>query len=185
MSHRILRHLRPRSAGYLAIGVLIGAGGSYALAAGSARTITACADKGTGVMHLKSHGRCRSSQTRVSWNQVGPQGKQGPPGAPAVSIWGQEGFNNNPLAEHGLSIQHVSAGRYQVTITAASCAHSIDNTPIVTVVDGNPPAGHSAGAFPLAWTTATPSGQFTVYTGVVDAGIFTATDRGFNVYDTC
>jgi hypothetical protein len=189
MPKRILRHPWSRSAAYLAIGVMVGAGGSYALAATSTKTIAACADKGTGTLHLRLRGRCRRRQTRVSWNQrgqQGPQGKQGLPGTPAVSIWGAEAANDNPLAQRGLSIQHVSAGTYQVAITAAACAHAPDNTPVVTIVDGNPPTGHKAGAFPMAWATGVPpSGQFTVYTGVVVTGTFTLSDDSFNIYDTC
>ncbi len=186
MSSRILRFSRPSSVAYLVVGVLIGAGGSYALAAGSTSTISVCADKGAGLLHLRTHGRCKRGQTRVSWNQVGPQGPQGRQGAPAVSIWGAEAANNNPIAQHGLSIQHVSAGRYQVTITAAACTHAVDNTPVVSIVDGNPPVGQSPGAFPVVWTTAVlPSGQFTVFTGVAVGGTFTSADDQFNVYDTC
>ncbi|MDQ6822540.1 MAG: hypothetical protein M3076_19775 [Actinomycetota bacterium] len=189
MHHRIVRHLSPRSAAYLTIGLLVGAGGTYAVAATSSKTISVCADKGTGLLHLKAHGRCAHSQTRVTWNQrgsQGPAGRQGPAGVPAVSIWASEGFNNVEGPNHGLLITHVSAGTYQVTITAPVCAHAIDNTPVVTVVDGNPPTGHSAGAFPVAWITGVPpTGQFTVYTGVVAGGMFTPSDDSFNVYDTC
>ena len=68
---------------YLALLVVlvVGAGGGYALAASSTKTITVCADKSTGILHLKTHGRCKSSQTRVTWNQQGPPGPQGAPGA--------------------------------------------------------------------------------------------------------
>ncbi len=185
MRHRIVRYLAPRSVAYLTVGVLIGAGGSYALAASSTKVIAACADKGTGVLHLKSHGKCKRGQTRVSWNQQGPRGTQGPAGAPAVSIWASEGFNDVEGPDHGLLITHMSAGTYQVKITAPACAHSIDNAPVLTIVGGNPPAGHSAGAFPVAWVTAAASGQFMVFTGVSDGGMFTPSDGSFNVYDTC
>ncbi len=43
----------------------IGLGGGYALAASKTKTITVCADKGTGILHLKTHGRCKRGQTRV------------------------------------------------------------------------------------------------------------------------
>ena len=74
----------------------VGLGGGYALAASKVKTITVCADKKTGVLHLKTHGKCKRGQTRVTWNQRGPQGPQGvagaqgpagQPGAPAVSVW--------------------------------------------------------------------------------------------------
>ena len=57
-----------------------GVGGGYAYAASKTKTITVCADKGTGVLHLKNRGRCKRGQTRVTWNQQGPQGVQGPAG---------------------------------------------------------------------------------------------------------
>ena len=185
MRHQIVRYLAPRSVAYLTVGVLIGAGGSYALAASSTKVIAACADKGTGVLHLKSHGKCKRGQTRVSWNQQGPRGTQGPAGAPAVSIWGQEGLNGVPGGEHGLSIAHVSAGTYQVTITAPACAEAPLNAPWVSGLNGNPPTGHTAGMFPVGWATPAVSGKFTVYTGVVVGGTFTPADDTFNVYDTC
>ena len=85
------RNLIPYAA--LLLALVVGAGGGYALAASKTKTITVCADKKTGILHLHNHGKCKRSQTRVSWNQKGPQGPpgvQGPagqPGAPAVSIW--------------------------------------------------------------------------------------------------
>ena len=70
--------------------LLLGVGAGYAIASTKAKTIKVCADKGTGVLHLKSHGRCKRGQTRVTWNQRGPQGMpghgRGQPGAPAVSV---------------------------------------------------------------------------------------------------
>jgi hypothetical protein len=89
-----MTHLRRNAIPYLVCGIvlLLGLGGGYALAASKPKTITVCADKGTGVLHLKTHGRCKRGQTRVTWNQQGPQGPQGPTGqtgAPAVSIWAQ------------------------------------------------------------------------------------------------
>ena len=157
-------------------------------AASKTKTITVCADKGTGVLHLKNHGRCKRGQTRVTWNQQGSQGVQGPAGqtgAAAVSVWGQVTNAGSLLFGQGLTVQHLSAGTYQVTITAPACAHGA-NAPVVTVSDGNPPAGQVAGAFPVAWYESTGSNQqFMVFTGVVVGGSFTPTDHTFTVMDTC
>jgi hypothetical protein len=187
--HHIRRHTIPYVV--LVLVLAVGAGGGYALAAAKARKITVCADKTTGILHLKTHGRCKRGQTRVSWNQQGPpgsQGAQGPagqPGAPAVSIWGQVANAGSLLSGQGLSVQHVSAGTYQVTITASACAHG-GNAPAITISDTNPPGGQGAGAFPVAWYQSTGSNQqFMVYTGVVVGGSFTATDHIFTVMDTC
>ncbi len=152
----VLRHLRRNVVAYVALLVALGAGGGYAVAATTGKTITVCADKRTGVLHLHNRGRCARSQTRVRWNQQGtrgPQGAAGPagqPGAPAATAWAVVTDPGTVLAGHGISAQHVSAGDYQLTITDAKCAQSF-NAPVVTVSDGNPPAGQSAGAFPIAW----------------------------------
>ena len=201
---RIAAHVRGRAVGYVAVFVLaLGVGGGYALASSKTKTITVCADKKTGVLHLKTRGRCKGSQTRVSWNQQGPQGVRGPQGAAgargatgsqgvqgpqgpaAVSVWAQVADNGTVLFGRGVAVQRVSAGNYLVTITDPACAHG-SNAPVVSVSDSNPPAGQSAGAFPVAWygTTVTNE-QFTVFTGVVVAGSFTATDHTFDVQDTC
>jgi hypothetical protein len=201
---RIAAHVRGRAVGYVAIFLLaLGVGGGYALASSKSKTITVCADKKTGVLHLKTRGRCKGSQTRVSWNQQGPQGVRGPQGAAgargatgsqgvqgpqgpaAVSVWAQVADNGSVLFGRGVAVQRVSAGDYLVTITDPACAHG-SNAPVVSVSDSNPPAGQSAGAFPVAWygTTVTNE-QFTVFTGVVAAGSFTATDHTFDVQDTC
>ena len=128
----------------------IAAGGGYALAASKTKTITVCADKGTGVLHLKTRGRCKRGQTRVTWNQVGPQGPQGfqgpagQPGAPAVSVWANVDNAGSVVSGQGLSVQHVGAGTYQVTITAPGCAQG-QNAPVMTVA-GGPPQGKASGA---------------------------------------
>ena len=183
-------HLRRNPIPYLVCGVVLvlGLGGGYALAASKTKTITVCADRGTGVLHLKTHGRCKHGQTRVTWNQQGPQGVQGPAGltgAPAVSIWANVTNGGSLFAGQGVSVQHLSAGTYLVTITASACAQG-SNAPVITVSDSNPPGGQAAGAFPVAWYGGTGSNQqFDVYTGVVAGGAFTPTDHPFTVMDTC
>ena len=83
-------------------------------------------------------------------------------------------------------MQRVSAGNYQVTITDPACAHG-SNAPVVSVSDSNPPAGQSAGAFPVAWygSDRAPTNSSPCSPGVVAAGSFTATDHTFDVQDTC
>jgi hypothetical protein len=189
MTHR-LPHLSRTVAGYVLLGVVLvlGVGGGYALAASKTKTITVCADKGTGILHLKTHGRCKRTQTRVTWNQRGPEGVQGiagPAGTSAVSVWANVANAGSIVSGQGLAVQHISAGTYQVTITDPACAHAA-NAPVISVSDANPPAGESAGAFPVAWYGSTGSNQvFDVFTGVVVGGSFTPTDHTFTVIDTC
>ena len=193
MLTRPLHHLRRNTIAYLALFLVLGASGGYAMAATKSKTITVCADKKTGVLHLKTHGRCSRKQTRVTWNQTGPQGAtgiQGPagaPGEPAVSVWANVANAGSVVSGQGLSVQHLSAGVYQVTITAAACVQR-PNAPVITVSDTNPPGGQpsGSGAFPMAWYESTGGNQvFNVFTGVVAGGAFTATDHAFTVMDTC
>jgi hypothetical protein len=201
---RLLLNVRRNPVPYLALLLVlaIGAGGGYAVAASRSKTITVCADKRTGVLHLKTRGRCKRSQTRVTWNQQGPQGVQGATGptgpqgpaggqgpagsqgAPAVSVWAQVAGDGTVVAGHGLSVRRTMAGTYLVTVTDATCSLE-DNAPLVGVSDANPPAGHSLHDFATAWYGLLTPNQFNVFTGVVSVGSFNASDETFDVYDTC
>lgn len=194
MSHRFA-HARRNPIPYLllAMAIVLAVGGGYALAASKVKTITVCADKQTGVLHLKTHGKCKRGQTRVTWNQRGPQGPQGvagaqgpagQPGAPAVTVWGNVTNDGSLASGQGISVQHVSAGTYQVTITAPACAHA-SNAPVITVSDG-PPGGQGPVPFPVAWYGSTGlNQQFMVFTGDVVGGSFSASDHTFTVMDAC
>jgi hypothetical protein len=192
MTHRI-PHIRRHGIAYgvLLLVLALGVGGGYAAAASKTKAITVCADKKTGILHLKNRGRCKRGQTRVSWNQQGPagaqgpQGSQGPQGPSAASAWGVVLTSGSVFAGQGISVQHLSAGTYQLTITAAACAGMV-NAPMVTVNDANPPIGHSAGAFATAWLNpVNGSTQFNVFTGVVVSGSITPSDEQFDVMDQC
>jgi hypothetical protein len=182
--------------------LVVGAGGGYALAASNDKTITVCADKNTGVLHLKTHGRCKSSQTRVTWNQEGPQGAQGPQGAagaqgtqgaqgpvgaqgPAgVTVWADVTGTGSVFAGSGIFVQHGSkTGSYQVTITDPTCSRE-HNAPVITVSDSDPT--NLSGSAAVAWFEATATNQqFMVFTGDVGSAGFSAGDRTFDVLDSC
>lgn len=190
----------------LLIVLVVGVGGGYAIAASKTKTITVCADKKTSVLHLKVHGRCKQSQTRVSWNQQGPQGVQGrqgqagpqgpaglqgpagPQGPAGVTVWAIVAGNGALIDGRGVAVQHLSTGTYQVTITDPTCARE-DNAPVVTVSDGAPGAVQDGGIFPSAWYASNGANeQFKVFTGVVPAGAavtFTPSDHTFDILDTC
>ena len=116
--------------------LVVGAGGGYALAASNNKTITVCADKSTGILHLKTRGRCKSSQTRVTWNQQGPPGPQGASGGAGRdrryrrargaggpgSGWcdrlgGRRRRRHRRSRDKDSSVQELSTGAYQVTVT--------------------------------------------------------------------
>jgi hypothetical protein len=205
MLTRVLQHLRRNVIAYIAIFLALGAGGGYAVAASNNKTITVCADKKTGLLHLKARGRCKSSQSRVSWNQQGPQGAQGSqgptgpqgatgtqglPGAqgPAgVTVWANVFDDGTVIAGQGIAVVRMSPGTYKVTITDTRCGRGT-NAPVVSVADAAPGLVQG-GVFPSAWYATTGANeQFMVYTGVVSGGspvTFTATDHSFDVLDAC
>jgi len=188
----LLAHMRRSAIPYVALLLVlaVGLGGGYALAASKTKTITVCADKSTGILHLKTHGKCKRSQTRVTWNQQGPQGVpgvQGPAGQAgpaATSVWATVTNTGSVAFGQGISVQHQGTGMYEVTITASACAQS-SNAPVVTVSDSDPPVGETSG-FPEAWFQSTGlNDQFMVFTGVVVGGNFTGTDHTFDIIDVC
>ena len=195
MTHHLLQHVRRNAIPYLVCGVVLalGVGGGYAYAASKTKTITVCADKGTGVLHLHNHGKCKRGQTRVTWNQKGPQGAQGTqgpagaPGAPAVSVWAQ--VTNAGLAVLGPgSLGPACLGRHVPGDDHRSGVRSrIQRTGDHRLGHQSPRrSGARSGAFPVAWYQSTGSNQvFNVFTGVVVGGSFTPTDHAFTVMDSC
>ena len=82
-------------------------------------------------------------------------------------------------------MQHLSAGTYQVTITAPACAQG-SNAPVITVSDSQSPGGQGPARSRLRGIQSTGSNQqFMVFTGEVVGGSFTPTDHAFTVMDTC
>jgi hypothetical protein len=186
---RVVGHLRGNVVAYLALLFAVAGGGGYALAAtAGSGTISACAAKMSGELFLRTRGRCMRGQTSVSWNRQGQQGvpgKTGPAGATPPSAWAIVSNAGQAEPSDGISAQRLSAGTYQITVTAPACAGK-ENAPTVTVSDRDPPNGQPAGAFPVAWVAVTGSGSsFTVYSGVVVNGTFTPTDHTFDVQDVC
>jgi hypothetical protein len=202
---RLSSHARRNAIPYLALLLVlaVGAGSGYAVAASKTKTITVCADKKTGVLHLKTRGPCKRGQTRVTWNQQGPQGVPGPQGAagapgpqglqgpagaqgPAgITVWAEVANDGSIVAGHGIAVQHgTMPGHYQVTITDARCASEF-NAPVISVSDADPTglAGESA----AAWFASTGvNQQFMVFTGRLAAtGGFSPSDHPFDVLDTC
>ena len=91
----LLAHMRRSAIPYVALllVLVVGLGGGYALAASKTKTITVCADKGTGILHLKTPGEVQARADARHVESVGPQGPGGVPGpagqqgASAVSVW--------------------------------------------------------------------------------------------------
>jgi hypothetical protein len=178
---RPLHHLRRNVIAYLALFLALGAGGSYALAASASNgTIAVCVDKGTGVMHVAKHPRCGRHQSRIGLSSALDR--------PTVSAWATANVNGGIESGSGTSITHAGAGTYEVRVTAATCRHALNNAPVVSINDGEPPYGTGAStAFPVAWTETASSGveAFTIHTGVVVGGAFQPRDEPFNVTDSC
>ena len=176
--HSLLVHLRSNIVAYVALAVAVGSGGSYALAATTTNgTIAVCVDNGSGVMHVAKHPRCGHGQSRIGLSSALDRPTVGALVAP----------NGGVTSGLGLSIGHAGAGVYDVTITAAKCRGALNNAPVVSVNESEPPGGLGAGVFPAAWTMPTGfrGNTFTVFTGVVVAGAFQPRDEAFNLADSC
>jgi hypothetical protein len=174
----LLVHLRSNIVAYVALAVAVGSGGSYALAATTSNgTIAVCVDNGSGVMHVAKHPRCGHGQSRIGLTSALDRPTVGALVAP----------NGGVTSGLGLSIGHAGAGVYDVTITAAKCRGALNNAPVVSVNESEPPGGWGAGVFPAAWTMPTGfrGNTFTVFTGVVVAGAFQPRDEAFNLADSC
>jgi hypothetical protein len=170
MLDRIIRHLRVNIVAYLALAVALGGGGGYALAATGRSTITVCADKGTGVLHLHTRGRCKRGQTRLSW-----PAQQAPN---ALRAWGAFNAGGDSIRGVGLSGQNISVGSYKVTVSPASC-QAATITPTITPV-------FAASGYPVAWGYVNgTSNQINVTTGFVSGGTFTPANEPFDVHVAC
>lgn len=177
MHHRILRHLRANVVGYVA--VFLAAGGGYAIAATASKTIHGCVNNRTRVLSVQK--RCHRGQSSLRWSQRGPQGPRGatgPAGPPASAAWALIGSDGGVDAGENISAQHTTTGTYAVQVTGGVCP---DNqvAPVVTHVGPT-----ATGTFPVA-SVSGGGNSFTVFTGTVGPGGFTAADGSFNVAVSC
>ncbi len=175
MLTRPLHHLRRNVIAYLALFLAIGGGGGYAFAATQTKTIHGCVSKSTHALYIQK--RCGRGQTRLVWTQQAPQGQ--------VTAWAAVnavGFTGD--GTRGITVNHVATGVYNVTATLSPCAN-VTTAPQITVDTAISSA--TPGQFPEAWEVHSGSGNntFTVFTGVVAGGTFTATDEPFNVAVPC
>ena len=181
--HAPLRHFRANVVSYLALVVAVGSGGSYALAATASNgTIAVCVDNGSSVMHLAKHPRCGRHQSRIGLSSALDR--------PTVSAWAAAiGVNGYVASADGAVVTQDGPGLYQVRVTAPSCRYATNNAPVVSVNDGQPPAGlgGNPGAFPVAWTETASSGveAFTIHTGAVVNGQFQPRNEAFDFTDSC
>ena len=178
--HGAGRHFRSNVVAYLALAVAVGSGGSYALAATTSNgTIAVCVDSGSGVMHLAKHPRCGRGQSRIGLSSALDR--------PTVNAWAAVELNGAVASGGGVRIAHAGTGQYEITVTAASCRHALNNAPVVTVNDGEPPYSSATSTFPVAWTERAGTGfeAFTVFTGVVVGGAFQPRDESFSFTDSC
>ena len=76
---KILVHLRRSAIPYVALLLVlaVGLGGGYALAASKTKSITVCADKKTGILHLKTHGQVQARPDARHVESARPAGRAG------------------------------------------------------------------------------------------------------------
>ena len=129
-----MRH--PTRIAQLALAALAGAllgGGGYALASSSTTTIHGCVNKNNHQLLIQK--RCGNGQSRLAWNQQGPQGKQGtagaqgpqgaqgptgatgqqgPAGTSPTIWWARVSLSGNLVAGSNFSVGRKGPGEYQV-----------------------------------------------------------------------
>ena len=143
--HAPLRHLRSNIVAYLALAVAVGSGGSYALAATSSNgTVAVCVDNGSGVMHLAKHPRCGRHQSRIGLSSALDR--------PTVSAWAAVEPNGAIDERFGRS---PSRTRVLASTTSPlpprAAAHAVNNAPVVSVNDSQPPAGFGGNPALFPW----------------------------------
>ena len=115
-----LPHLRSNIVAYVALAVAVGSGGSYALAATTSNgTIAVCVDKGSGVMHLAKHPRCGHGQSRIGLSSALDRPTRERLGGSRVERSHRERVGS-------LRSRTLVPGVYDVTVTAASCRHALE-----------------------------------------------------------
>jgi hypothetical protein len=213
VTRRLRTHLHDNFVAYVALCVaVISSGGSYAVAAtahhtSSAKhptptTLAACVNNRTGEMILDRRGRCRAGRHKVTWDVKGRRGATGAKGAtgttgaagaPAPSIYASvnatsaaNGLQAEP--ENGLSVQNVGTGEYTVTVTDPECSRGANVptiTPTADYLTGGPVVP-PVGATPIAYISEEDTlTVFTIQTGFISGGSFTAAGLNFEVLDTC
>ena len=112
-----------RTVGLLAVAVVLGAGGGWALGASSNAVIHACANKKTGVLRLAN--RCyKKTERAVVWNQKGTPGPRGVPGSP-----GQKGDTGAAGPYPGTLPSGITLrGNYDLRFTAATNGDFLANS---------------------------------------------------------
>jgi hypothetical protein len=198
----------PSRLAQLALAALTGAllaGGGYALASGSATTIHGCVDRKNHQLLIQK--RCGKGQSRLVWNQQGPQGKQGatgtqgpqgvqgptggsgsqgPAGTSPIIWWARVASSGAVVAGSNVQIGHVGMGEYQVFLQGASGSSSPPCAVTVTpnVVSTN---GADQPATPITATVGTsglsePGAAITV---LLNNASGPAVDDGFSVIAEC
>jgi hypothetical protein len=118
--------------------------------------------------------KCSRSETRLTWNAVGPQGATGPEGPTDLGAWAT--IQTSPggasaSAERNIAVQRNGVGDYTVTIIGGPCTtepYAVTVTPEVS--------GASSTAFPVAYVVRTSGGpSFDVRVGV-ESGTFAQID---------
>jgi NADPH-dependent glutamate synthase beta subunit-like oxidoreductase len=104
------RHLRSFSSPsvWISLAALVLASGGLAVAAipsASNDTVRACYKKKNGQLRIVKRGKCKKSETAISWNKEGPQGLTGKPGVAGAQ--GTQGATGS--AGSALAYAHVNA----------------------------------------------------------------------------
>lgn len=172
------RLLAGRGVTVAAIGVLVAlvAGGSYALAASGNKTITVCVKKHGGQLYKAR--KCKKHDSKLSWNQQGPAGKNGangangaPGAAGAPGATGKDGF--------------VSMGNWQGSIGSIPAASTafVFAGPTTTLTTNATQAVAGSGSAALATSATTANAEVSLCSQPQGGGTITPISQNTDAFE--
>lgn len=122
----------------LVAGALIAAGAAYGIVAhttADSQTIAACVAADGGIRLAPATGDCKKNETLLTWNSVGPAGRDGLPGAPGLNGQnGQNGQNGKNAVDPDAAAATITVTRGTTTLADGTAVSAISHE-LVSPVD--------------------------------------------------
>lgn len=171
--------------------------GGYALAAGTGKTFSGCVvtrpKLGYNVGELLIQKRCSRHESRITWNQQGPQGLQGTPGVqgpPAAEAWAlidPSTVAATVIAGSNITAQRIGVGEFLIT-PGGPCANKNGAFLATAIAPGGGTVPFPTSGYPVTQVSGVQNSlnQFLVQVDLDTSGVLTPTDNvEFNVTDSC
>ena len=157
----------------LVVGVIIGATvGGIGVVIATPNTITACADKRTGVLRYVANGKCNArTETKIEWNQAGPTGATGATGASGTGTDGGLRFTFSTTvtdADPGTGVVRYNSATVTAVTNLFVDLTDVNGTSVMAILDSFSTANGGG----TIWLTGKTSNQVNAFTvnGVLTDG---------------